>query len=266
MLFLRSLLFTAFGGISVAIGALLVLLTFWAPSRVHWAITVGYCRLAVWAGRFFCGMDPVVEGLENLPDEPSVIMIKHTSTLETYWHVTVFPRTAWVIKREVMWVPLLGWAMKLMLDPIFINRGAGRSAVKQVIRDGKKKLGAGIWVTIFPEGTRMPPGETRRYGVSGAALARDAGCKIVPVAHNAGDFWGRRSIIKRPGKVRFCIGPPIDAAGRDPKDTNLIVQDWIETRMFEISAVYKQQAAQRAAVERNPALDRAPRNPRGNQP
>ena len=248
MRLIRSVVFIAFGGTTVAIGALLVLLTFWAPSSVHWAITLNYCRLAVWAGRFFCGMDMVVEGLENLPDEPSVIMIKHTSTLETYSHVTVFPKTSWVIKREVMWVPILGWAMKLMLDPIFIDRGARRAAVRQVIEQGKKKLGAGIWVTIFPEGTRMPPGETRRYGISGAALARDAGCKIVPVAHNAGDFWGRRSIVKQPGKVRFCIGPPIDAAGRDPKETNLIVQDWIETKMLEISDIYKEKAAQQAAL------------------
>ena len=246
MLLIRSLLFIAFGGATAGIAALIILLTFWAPSSVPWAITVGYCRLAVWAGRFFCGMDAVVEGLENLPEEPSVIMIKHTSTLETYWHVTVFPRTTWVIKREVMYVPLVGWALQLILDPIFINRAAGRTAVKQVIEIGKKKLERGIWVTIFPEGTRVPPGETRRYGVSGAALARDAGCKIVPVAHNAGDFWGRRSLIKRPGKVRMCIGPPIDASGRDPKETNLIVQDWIETKMLEISEVYQQKAAQRA--------------------
>jgi len=243
MQLIRSLLFIAFGGGSAANAASLILLTFWAPSNVHWAITRGYCRLAVRAGHFFCGMEPVIEGLENVPDEPSVIMIKHTSTLETYWHVTVFPKTAWVIKREVMYVPVLGWAMKLMLDPIFIKRSAGRSAVKQVISEGKKKLDQGVWVTIFPEGTRMPPGETRRYGVSGAALARDAGCKIVPVAHNAGDFWGRRSIIKRPGKVRFCIGPPIDAAGRDPKETNLMVQEWVETKMLEISDIYKQKAA-----------------------
>ena len=129
--------------------------------------------------------------------------------------------------------------MKLALDPIFINRGSGRSAVKQVIGKGKKKLAEGSWVTIFPEGTRMPPGETRRYGVSGAALARDAGCKIIPVAHNAGDYWGRRSVIKRPGKIRCVIGPPIDPSGRDPKETNLIVQDWIESKMREISVLYQ---------------------------
>ena len=85
--------------------------------------------------------------------------------------------------------------------------------------------------------------------MSGAALARDAGCKIVPVAHNAGDFWGRRSLVKRPGKVRFCIGPPIDAAGRDPKETNLIVQEWIENKMAEISTAYQDKRKQNEPVE-----------------
>ena len=237
---LRSLLFLGVAGVAVVVAALLILLTFWAPASVPWAITVGWCRLGVWLGRVICGLDTVVEGLENIPDEPSVIMIKHTSTLETFWQVTVFPKTTWVIKREAMYIPVVGWAMKLVLDSIFINRKSGRSAVKQVIHDGKQRLLDGTWVTIFPEGTRVPPGETRRYGVSGAALARDAGCKIVPVAHNAGDFWPRRGIVKRPGKIRFVIGPPIDASGQAPKETNLIVQEWIEAKMHEISNIYKQ--------------------------
>jgi 1-acyl-sn-glycerol-3-phosphate acyltransferase len=239
MLLIRSLLFIAAAGTTAGLFALMILVTFWAPSRVHWAITVRWCRLGVWLGDVICGLETNVEGLEHLPDEPSVIMIKHTSTLETYWHVTVFPKTTWVIKREVMYVPILGWAMKLMLDPIFINRAAGRSAVKQVIEQGRQRLKDGIWVTIFPEGTRVPPGETRRYGVSGAALAQKTGRKIVPVAHNAGDYWGRRSVIKRPGKIRMCIGPPIDATDRDPKETNLLVQEWIEGKMREISVLYQ---------------------------
>jgi 1-acyl-sn-glycerol-3-phosphate acyltransferase len=111
--------------------------------------------------------------------------------------------------------------------------------VRQVIRKGKEKLANGTWVTIYPEGTRVQPGETRRYGVSGAALAQEAGVPIVPVAHNAGDFWRRREFIKRPGTVRFCIGPPISAEGRPPKETNLIVQAWIEDKMNEISSVYQ---------------------------
>ena len=97
------------------------------------AYLVNYCRLVVWAGDFFCGMKFVVEGRENIPDEPSVIMIKHTSTLETYGHVPVFPPTSWVVKRELLWAPLVGWAIALVFRPIAINRSAGRSAVKQVI-------------------------------------------------------------------------------------------------------------------------------------
>ena len=180
-----------------------------------------------------------MRGLTSPRARPSAPL---TSTLETFWQVTVFPRATWVIKREVIFVPIVGWAMNLVLNPIFIDRAAGRSAVKQVIQQGKTKLEEGVWVTIFPEGTRMPPGETRRYGVGGAALAHAAGCKVVPVAHNAGDFWGRRSIVKRPGKIRMCIGPPIDASSQDPKETNLIVQGWIEAKMHEISGLYKNKA------------------------
>ena len=239
MLWLRSLVFTTFLFLTAAIGGTIALVTFWAPRRWHWFLTVSWCRLSVWAGTFFCGMKVEVEGVENMPDEPSVIMIKHTTALETYWHVTVFPRTAWVVKRELLWLPLFGWTIALLLDTIGIDRSSGSRAVKQVIEKGKAKLDEGVWVTVFPEGTRMPPGETRKYGISGAALAEAAGVKVVPVAHNAGDFWLRRGFTKRPGTVRFVIGPPIDATTQSPKETNLLVQQWIEGKMHEISAVYK---------------------------
>jgi 1-acyl-sn-glycerol-3-phosphate acyltransferase len=144
-----------------------------------------------------------------------------------------------VIKREVLWIPFFGWALQMIFRPIAIDRRSGTRAVKQVIQQGKEKLAEGVWVSVFPEGTRMPPGETRKYGVSGAALAKEAGVMIVPVAHNAVDFWQRRELTKRPGTVRFCIGPPIDAAGRAPRETNLIVQGWIENKMREISGAYQ---------------------------
>ena len=244
MLIIRSLLFTGFLFLTALIGGFLVLVSFWGPDRWRWWLTLSWCRLSVWAGEFFCGMHVVVEGRENIPDEPSVLMIKHTTALETYWQVTAFPQTTWVIKREILWIPLFGWAVALLLDPIAINRSSGRRAVKQVITKGKAKLADGIWVTVFPEGTRMPPGETRKYGVSGAALAEAAGVKIVPVAHNAGDLWVRRGFRKRPGTVRFVIGPPIDASTQSPKETNLIVQEWIERKMNEISTVYQDKQKQ----------------------
>ena len=118
------------------------------------------------------------------------------------------------------------------------HRPQGR-AVRQVIDQGKAKLAAGVWVTIFPEGTRVQPGQTRKYGISGAALAREAGVMIVPVAHNAGDLWRRRQLVKRPGLVRFCIGPPIDPSTQSPKETNRLVQAWIENKMREISPAYQ---------------------------
>jgi 1-acyl-sn-glycerol-3-phosphate acyltransferase len=165
-------------------------------------------------------------------------MIKHTTTLETYGHVPMFPRTAWVLKREIIWMPIFGWAIGLLFRPIAIRRSARGTAVKQVIEQGKRKLAEGTWVTIFPEGTRVPPGETRRYGVSGAALAQEANVPIVPVAHNAGDVWPRLKFTKAAGTVRFVIGPPISAQDRPPRETNLIVQEWIEGKMHEISTVY----------------------------
>ncbi len=236
---LRSAIFIAFGSTTAVIAAAIVLLLFWAPERWRWATVVGYCRLTLLAGDFFCGLKVVVEGRENLPETASVLMIKHTTTLETYGHVQLFQRTSWVVKREVLWVPVIGWALAFVIRPIAINRSAGPSAIKQVIQQGREKLAAGIWVTVFPEGTRVPPGETRRYGVSGAALAKEAGVPIVPVAHNAGDFWRRREFTKRSGTVRFCIGPPIDAAAQSPKETNLLVQGWIESKMLEISSEYQ---------------------------
>jgi 1-acyl-sn-glycerol-3-phosphate acyltransferase len=238
ILWLRSLAVLTVGLATAVLISVTLLLLFWAPARWRRFVLVHGCRLLVWEGDFFCGMKVVVEGKEYLPDTPCVIMIKHTTTLETYGHIPMFPPTAWVVKRELLWAPIVGWAIGLATNPIAINRGKGRSAVKQVIAKGKQRLAEGTWVTIFPEGTRVPRGETRKYGISGAALANEAGVQIVPVAHNAGDRWPRGVFTKTPGTIRFCIGPPIDASAQRPKETNLIVQAWIEAKMAEISSVY----------------------------
>jgi len=237
VLLLRSLVFQFYFYASVCVAALTVFVLW--PAPFAWRSTVarwwGQGMLAV--GRAVCGLEYVVEGAENIPDEPSVIMIKHSTVFETYAQLVVFPPQTWVVKRELTWVPIFGWGLAAM-RPIAINRNAGRTAVTQVIEQGCERLARGIWVTIFPEGTRVGRGQTKRYGVSGAALAREAGVLIVPVAHNAGDFWPRRGLRKRPGLIRFCIGPPIDPADRAPKETNLLVQGWVENKMREISSGY----------------------------
>lgn len=235
MLLLRSLAFQAWFFLSVIVFAFLVLAAWVLPYPLRYEIARVWGRGMLWAGRFFCGLDYRIEGLENLPDRPSVVLSKHSTVFETYAQLVFLPRQTWVVKRELMWAPVFGWGLAT-LKPIAINRSAGGMAVAQVIRKGKERLAEGTWVTIFPEGTRMPPGETRRYGISGAALAHEANCPIVPIAHNAGAFWPRRSVIKRPGLIRFVIGPPIYPAEQGPKRTNLLVQQWIEEKMAEICA------------------------------
>jgi len=242
MLMLRSLVFQFYFYASVCIAALTVFLLAPSPFRMRSNVARWWGQSMLAVGRAVCRLDYVVEGEENIPAEPSVIMIKHTTVFETYAQLAVFPPQTWVVKRELLWLPIFGWGLAAM-RPIPINRTAGRAAVTQVIEQGCDRLARGIWVTIFPEGTRVGRGKTKKYGVSGAALAREAGALIVPVAHNAGDFWPRRGLRKRPGLIRFCIGPPIDPHGRAPKETNLLVQGWVESKMHEISSGYAGKAA-----------------------
>jgi 1-acyl-sn-glycerol-3-phosphate acyltransferase len=155
------------------------------------------------------------------------VLMKHSSAWETFAQAAILPRQAWVLKRELLSIPIIGWGIRL-LRAIAIDRGAGGVAVRQMIEQGRKRLAEGAWVVVFPEGTRMPPGETRRYGAGGAALAADTGTLIVPVAHNSGYFWPRRGWLKRPGTIRVVIGKPIEARGRDPREINAEAQAFIE--------------------------------------
>lgn len=223
---------------TAVIGGTLELLIFWAPHRWKWAIARAWAFGNLRAGRLLCGMDVTTEGVENLPGRPSVALIKHTTAMETYWQIAALPPQTWVLKRELVLIPLFGWGVGLVMKPITIDRKAGGSVVKDVIEKGRNRIERGLWVTIFPEGTRMPPGETKRYGISGAAISVETGCPVVPVAHNAGDVWPKRGLRKYPGKVRFCIGPPIDPAGRTAKEINELAQEWIESKMAEISSHY----------------------------
>ena len=238
MVWVRSIAFQVYFFASVGLFATAIFLCAPLPFSVRFAFARAWGKSMLVVGRFLCGLDYTVEGLENIPDSPCVFMIKHTTVFETYAQLAFFPQQTWVLKRELLWIPIFGWGLAAM-RPIAINRNSGRAAVTQVIEQGKDRLAKGISLSIFPEGTRVAAGETRRYGVSGTAVAKAAGVSIIPVAHNAGDFWPRRGLRKRPGLIRVCVGPPIDPAGRKPKDTNLIVQEWVETKMGEISDGYK---------------------------
>jgi 1-acyl-sn-glycerol-3-phosphate acyltransferase len=135
-----------------------------------------------------------------------------------------------------MWIPLFGWALAL-LKPIAIDRGSKREAIQQVIAQGRERLDAGIWVTVFPEGTRVAPGQRRRWGHGGAVLAAQTGYPVIPVAHNAGHFWPRRKLLKRPGTIQLVIGPAIEPRGRGHEEILRLAEEWVTGTMEQLERV-----------------------------
>lgn len=214
------------------------------PFPRRFALVRVWSRVLLTVLRWTCRLDYRVEGLENLPPGNHIALWKHSSSWETIAMALVFPRQVWVLKRELTWIPAVGWGIR-QVHAIAIDRKSGHSAVSQVITQGKDRLAEGDWIIIFPEGTRMPPGQTRRYGVSGALLSAETGRLLVPVAHDAGHFWPRRGWRKRPGTIRVVIGPPVSAAGRNPREVNQQVQTWIEGTVARLEG--RAPAAQRSA-------------------
>lgn len=224
---LGSLVFTTTMFVSVVIYGTFVLVLRLFGYRALYAGVRLWCRAMLSLLRWLCGLTWSVRGLDNLPEENTVILMKHSSSWETIAQFMLFPKQTWVLKRELIWAPILGWTI-FLLKPISIDRKGGRSAVAQVVRIGRRRLDDGFWVVVFPEGTRVPAGETRRYGMSGTLLAQAAGRPVVPVAHNAGYFWPRRGLRKKPGTIEVVIGKPIETADRDAREINDEVQRWIE--------------------------------------
>src|ERR1700722_5459979 len=242
MQLLRSLFFTAFMMVSALAFGGFMTLCFWSPYRTQFAIARSWARLQFWLLKKVCGLGFIVEGRERIPAGNHIVMSNHTSAWETIAQFLIFPPQVWVLKRELLWIPLIGWGLKL-LRPISINRGAGHRAVNQVIEQGKARLADGLWIIIFPEGTRVVAGEKRKYGVSGALLATETGKFVVPLSHNASDFWVRRGIVKKAGTIRVVIGEPIESAGRDARELNDEVRRAIEAGLARIAEVSAMQAA-----------------------
>ena len=207
--------------------ALLALLTFPLPRLARYRVISGWSGLMVWLARVLCGIRWRLEGGERLPVRPAVILAKHQSAWETMAFQVIFPPQAYLLKRELLWLPFFGWGLALM-SPIAIDRARGTAALRQLVRRGKERLAQGFWVVVFPEGTRVAPGERRKYQLGGALLAEHSGAPVVPVAHNAGLLWPRNAFVKRPGIVTVRIGPVIDSTGRNAASINALAEQWIE--------------------------------------
>lgn len=237
MLYLRSLVYFSFMSLSVVLVGLPISLIGWFVSyrsRSQMANAWGLANLYLL--KLICGLDYRIEGQENIPDGNCIVLSKHQSAWETIaLRGLLPPEQAWVLKRELMWVPIFGWALYL-LQPVAIDRSAGRKAVKQVIDKGCALLEKGRTVIIFPEGTRVAPGTRKRYGMGGALLAEKSGYPVLPVAHNAGSFWRRRDLRKYPGTITLAYGPVIETRGLSAAEINTRVEAWIEGKVAELES------------------------------
>jgi len=231
---LRSLIYTVMLFLTTAFFAIVVIVFMWLPPARLYAVPRTWARLNLWLLKTLCGLDYRIEGAEHLPDVPFISMWKHSSTWETIAQMLLVPRASWLLKREILWVPLLGWAIA-RFKPIAIDRKAGGTAVNQVVTQGRERLGEGLGVIIYPEGTRVAPGETRKFGMSGALLASQSGAPLVPIAHDSGYYWRRRGLLKRPGTIRVVIGPPLDPRGLEPREITERAKAWVDSTVAQLA-------------------------------
>jgi 1-acyl-sn-glycerol-3-phosphate acyltransferase len=231
---LRSILFLVGGVVITSFFGLLV------PACGLFSHRAALFTARAWARRMIewvdwsCGIRYEMRGLENVPAGPAVIMSKHQSAWETLFIEATFPYQCWIIKKELLWLPFVGWGLAGVRS-IAIDRKSGMSAREQIVQQGAKRIREGLWVSIFPEGTRVPVGKSGRYGIGGATLATRTGTPIMPIAHNAGEFWGRYAFRKNAGTVQVVIGPVIQTAGRDALSVTREVEAWIEGEMRKLN-------------------------------
>jgi 1-acyl-sn-glycerol-3-phosphate acyltransferase len=186
------------------------------------------------SARWLLGIEVKVIGMENLPVQatsPAILLCKHQSTLETFLLPVLMPHPlAYVFKKELLWVPFFGWAIG-RLDMIHIDRSQRARAFAKVVQQGRELLAKGVWVIMFPEGTRIPRGEQGEYKSGGARLAIATGCPVIPIAVTSAKCWPRKAFVKRPGVIEVSIGQPIASEGRKADELMLEVQTWIEAEM-----------------------------------
>ncbi|MHB1427519.1 MAG: lysophospholipid acyltransferase family protein [Rhodocyclaceae bacterium] len=234
MTVLRSALFMLLLALTTVLIVTALLLVFWLPTRRRRLFVMPWIHFVMWLIEHLLGIRTRIEGKENIPAVPCVILSKHQSAWETFALQTIFRLTSFVYKKELHWLPFFGWGLKLM-PFVGIDRAAGKAALNQVAERGRQRLAEGYSVIVFPEGTRVPPGQKRRYKIGGAYLGAAAGAPVVPVALNSGECWRRQAFLKTPGTVTVSIGPAIDPAGKTAEEVNALAEHWIEAEMRRIS-------------------------------
>lgn len=234
LLILRASLYWLVFAVTTVAFALTTPILWLLPETWRRQFMLNWTRLNVGALKLICGLSYRVHGLENLPkDQAFIIFSNHQSTFETFFLQLFLPRFTWVLKRELLFVPFFGWGLK-MLNPIAINRGSGKLAMDQLLKQGQQRLDDDFNVLIFPEGTRVPPNQKKRFKMGGALLAEKTQYPVLPIVHNAGYFWRKGSFIKYPGTVDVVIGPLQETTGKSAQAINHAAEEWIRERFAEL--------------------------------
>ena len=233
-LVIRSALYWVWLIVNTLFMTLPVFLTGFFSRKLSFKLAQVWCRLNLLGLKLICNLSCKTDGEENIPDHACIVMSKHQSTLETFHLSIMFPQFVFVAKRSLTMIPIFGWAL-LLLKFILIDRKSGKTAIAQMVEQSRDRIANDVNVIIFPEGTRMPVNAPPNYRMGGAVVASKIGADILPVAHNAGEFWPRLGFIKWPGEVTISIGPVIRPHGKKPDDILRETQQWIEGRMKEIT-------------------------------
>ncbi len=235
MITIRSLIYFISMAISIIIfGLAISTIGLLLPLSARDWLSKAWASSNLWLMRVVCDLKYQIHGAENLPQDAAVVLSKHQSSWETMALKGILKKEqSWVLKRELMWIPIFGWALAATRT-IAINRKAGRQALKLIIKQGKEILDDGRIVVIFPEGTRTAPGKKGKYGIGGAMLAEKSGYPVIPIAHNAGVFWKRRGLNKYPGTIQVVVGQPIETKGLKAGAINRLVESWIEEQMEQL--------------------------------
>jgi 1-acyl-sn-glycerol-3-phosphate acyltransferase len=238
MNFIRSVLHVLWMAITVVPWALFVVGVsyFVSSTRLYW-ICAAWLRLAIQGGTVILGIRNRIQGMENLPQgskDPAVLLVKHQSVWETFLMPAIMPHPlAYVFKKELLSIPFFGWAMG-RLDMIHIDRSQRARAFAKVVQQGRRLMQEGVWVIMFPEGTRIARGQKGDYKTGGTRLAIAAGVPVIPIAVTSGRCWPAKAFVKRPGVVDISIGQPIASAGRDADSLMAEVEAWIEAEMHRL--------------------------------
>lgn len=227
MIFVRSLVYLFGQVLSAVVVDVAVLFCLLVPGPTRDRVIASWARFNIWTLKKICGLDYRVRGLENIPDEPAIIISNHQSAWETLCFQLLFAPLSFVLKRQLLWIPFFGWGLAAY-HPIAIDRSKKVKALDQLISQGRERLQSGRWLVIYPEGTRMAPGSPGKFQAGGAMIASKSGASIVPVAHNAGVFWPRNGFLKYPGTIDIVIGPAIRPEGRKVREINGEVERWIK--------------------------------------